>query len=148
MYAVPVAIHLGNLIAHDGSNAPTLNRRIQAMREGYYGLRRFWGSRRFGNKHNIMIFKAVIEGALFSGFEARYLNPQEVHRLEVERLWVLRKVAGKEGIMVAADGTRRQHSNDNIRWLFRLDSARNFLFRRRLLWLQGMTMQKTIWGAP
>ena len=61
--------------------------------------------------------------------------------MQVERLWVLRKVAGKEGVIVADDGTRRQRSNADILRLFRLDPAQDVLFRRRLVWLQGMALQ-------
>ena len=111
------------------------------MQEGYYALRQFWGFKRFGPKHKMMVFKAIIEGALYSGLEALCLSAKEVHSLEVERIWVLRKMAGKVGVTVAPDGIKRQKSNEDILRTFRLVPTETVLFQRRVTWMQGMARQ-------
>ena len=133
-----VVKYLGAHIQSNGSLQSEVRKRTASARLGFAKFARFFKRSTVPFSRKVLVFKAVVNGALLSGLEVRTLSPSDCQSLEKARGLLLRRLFGKHGFgAVAGENTHRSVSVASLRERAALPTVVSELRARRLLWFRS-----------
>ena len=134
-----VSRYLGNMLHISGSNAETVDARLQAMQRNWYMLQRFWHNPGVPRRVRILVFTCMVYSTALSGLSALVLARSECKVLNVRILLYGRKLMQGRACAKTCHGddtTYKSISNLFVwRWLG-LVPVETALRIQRLRWLQ------------
>ena len=134
-----VARYLGGWVHNNGNKNTEIDKRISAMRVGFWAYAGVWRCQQVSLRAKRLFFKAMVQGAGLSGLEPYLLPKTALLRLERARDHLARLALGRAG-WGAVHGDPRHESvpNSRIRASLRIHTIASTLRQRRLRWLQHM----------
>ena len=134
--------YLGPYFQHRFSNTTELNKRIQAIRAGFYSMGRFWWKCR--NMGSIrVVFLAKVLSAAYSGLTAFVLTAAEMQKLDRVLMGLMRSVSKGTACQKQYDEehdalTYQSRTNAWVRHKFQIATTDVELCVARLKWMQTM----------
>ncbi|CAE7225001.1 unnamed protein product, partial [Symbiodinium microadriaticum] len=136
---IGVARYLGGWVHNNGNKNTEIDKRISAMRMGFWAYAGVWRCQNVSLRAKRLFFKAMVQGAGLSGLEPYLLPKTALLRLERARDHLARRALGRAGWgAVHGDPHHESVPNSLIRARMRVHTIASTLRQRRLRWLQHM----------
>ena len=134
-----VARYLGGWVHNNGNKNTEIDKRISAMRVGFWAYAGIWRCKNVSLYAKRLFFKAMVQGAGLSGLEPYLLPKTALQRLERARDHLARRALGRAGWgAVRGDPRHESVPNSLIRARMRIHTIASTLRQRRLRWLHHM----------
>jgi hypothetical protein len=130
--------YLGNISQTNGKTNLNVDNRINAMRDSYYALQKFWTRRDVKLRTKGTAFKGMVLSAGLSGMEAETATKSELKKLDIETMRLARKVMAGRACMTDLNDSKKALKNEWVRKKLGIYTTESELSKRRVKWYKKM----------